>query len=284
MINPQPQSFAVTTAALGSHNSFTSRLAYSLISVLRRPTRASRSGLMFFVLCTVLGPTFVVAHERLEEMNQLDESEKLAGAEAACDRAIARLNETMDFQAVFDEMWVSDQSLKERFFEHDFEEDKNDIPYDPALARQAVIGTLNLMYLLFKYERDHERPAELQRMLTSLDKAHTRLRSHHESRAAALKNLEQYVREARGVNSFLRDRLMSKPRETPSDKTQTGEDLGHKDKAEVLHGYAQLGIGKQTPVYAIVRSAVGLRWIFIEENGSYRLIEIHWELGGMGYL
>jgi hypothetical protein len=270
-------------AQLGSHSQPLLRPWYSL---RRLPCRrgAGALGAMLLALGIVLNATFAAPVKGFVKMKQLDESGKLLQAEAACDRAIARLSETMDFQTIFDEMWVSDPELKERFFKHDLEEDKNDIPYDPTLAREAAIGTLNLIYMLFKYELDHpERPACLQRLLTSLDNVNTRLRSHHESRAAALKNLEQYVREARGVDRFLRERLMSEPRETAADKFQPADqDSRHKDKAEVLRGDTGLGLGEEIPVYSIVRE--GLRWDFIEERGAYRLVDIRWEIGGMGYL
>jgi hypothetical protein len=213
------------------------------------------------------------------------ESIKLCDAEAACDRALARLHATLDFQTLFDEMWVIDPKLRESFLKPCFENafKSTDVAYDPRMAEHVAVSTLNVVYLLCQYEMDDtERPRELQDLL---DASEPHSRSPHEPGGISVVEVNRSIHEANCAAEYLRQHL-------PPDhfSSATYRRLAEQDKSvskkkgftKVAHGSASLGIDKDTPVYVICRE--GFFWDFIEENGQYRLVNFGLALRSLGYL
>ena len=220
-----------------------------------------------------------------QRSSKQSESAKLGEAEAACDHALARLHATLDFQALFDEMWVTSPKLRESFLKPCFENafKSTDVPYDPKLAEQVAVSTLNVVYLLLQYEMcNTERPSELQDLLDA-SKPHSR--TPNEPGGISVEDVKRSIHEANRAADYLRQHLPPDHFSSATYKRSTEQDKAAGKKkgfTKVVHGSASLGIDKDIPVYVICRE--GFFWDFIEENGQYRLVNFRLALTSLGYL
>jgi hypothetical protein len=210
-----------------------------------------------------------------------NESSKLRQAEAACDRAVARLHETLDFQTVFDEMWVTDPALTDRSLGPCFDNvpaGSAGVPDDPELARRWCISSLTVLYLQSQLEMHGDELAskmESSSEMKELTDAMQRLSSSPKGSEGPIAQLKRSILETNRVADLLRRIL-------PPDHFKSGAyrraDEEDRSKAEqtgfpkILIGKDVLGLAEGTPVYEIYRD--GFRWCFIEESGQYRLVDL----------
>jgi hypothetical protein len=214
------------------------------------------------------------------------ESIRMSRAEAAGDQAIARLHQTLDLHTLFDEMWVTDPALRDGFLKGCSKALAPCAPYDPKLAEQLAVSTLNAFYLLLQYETDHQdRPDELQELLSLLDASESRGRLPQLSEAAAIAEAKRSIYEGNRAAEYLRRHMTAGHFSSPlynriaeQDKA-TGQRHGF---PKVLRQSGAPGMGEDMPVYVIYRDGFCLG--FVEENGQYRLVDFHFQIMGMGYL
>jgi hypothetical protein len=245
------------------------------------------SGLSLILLVAILG-TPLIGYAKMKHSNQEPEAEsaKLARAETASDRVIARLHGTLDLQTLFDGIWTTDPVLKDGFLKPSFEALAPHVLYERKLAEQLAVSTLNALYLLLQYETDHQdRPAELQELLNLLDASESRGRSPQMSGAAAIAEAKRAIYEGNRAAEYLRRHM------TPGHfSSELYNRIAEQDKAQgkrygfpkTLRGDRSLGIGEDTPIYVTYRDGFCLK--FVEEAGEYRLVDFHLQLMSMGYL
>jgi hypothetical protein len=209
------------------------------------------------------------------------ESSKLRQAEAACDRAVARLHETLDFQTVFDEMWVTGPALTERSLGPCFDNvpaGSAGVPAEPKLARQWCISSMTVLYLQSQLEMHGDELAseiESSGQMKELIDAMQRLSSSPKRSEDPIAQLKRSILETNRVAVLLRRIL-------PPNHFKSGayrrSDEEHRSNAKqtgspkTLIGKDVLGLAEGTPVYEIYRD--GFRWYFIEEKGQYRLVDL----------
>ncbi|HEY6332211.1 MAG TPA: hypothetical protein VI756_22980 [Blastocatellia bacterium] len=207
------------------------------------------------------------------------EAQALVKVQAECDRAVARLHETLDFRSVFNEIWVTDPVLKDRSLRDSYESMRTKARYDPSLVQDVSSGILTAIYLLFLYESNHtERPKELQDRLDDLDASLTRARSEDLSEEVATAELKHLIQVGNRTAEFLR-RLLAGESRTELYKRVAEQDAvfaGGHDLPKILHGKASLGLGEDTAIYEVYRE--GFYWDFVEEGGSYRLVDFRFQL------
>jgi len=230
----------------------------------------------------------VLGNAKLKDPTQQNatQSEKLAQAEAACDRVIARMHQALDLHAVIDEMWVTDPILQDRLLRKVFGGFETNAAYDPRLAEQVVTSSFTALYLLFQYEMDHkERPKELQERLDRLDAAQTRARSKARSSDLAIADLQESIDAANRASAFLISHLTPGHFDSALYKLSVQQDaaLGKRHGfPRVLDKDTSLGLDQGAPIYEVYRE--GFCWDFIEENGQFRLMNVRLQFMSLGYL
>jgi hypothetical protein len=257
-----------------------------MLRISRNASRCLAGALSMALLgCTLGAPIVGHAMTNHQTEDARAEAVKLIEAGAAADQAIARLHATLDIQPVFDEMWVTDPALRDRFLKRFVSEDAHiQAPEDHILGAQLAISLSNFTYLFYQYVLiGDEKPSEIEGCPPEPDLPR---RSAHQSEASVIAEANRSIYETNRYNDFMRQHLPSDLFGAITYKSAAAQDKADGEKAgfpRVVRGQSLLGLDEDTPVYVVHRDYI--LWDFVEENGQYRLVGLEFRnlfTGGFG--
>jgi TonB family protein len=211
------------------------------------------------------------------------EKERLRLAEEAADRFIQRWHETLDFRAVFDELYVSNPAQRRRnvylFISRAPNNDKvrQAKGLDEALVKDGFIAFWNMYYLGQEYvlSVQHQEPKD-GAVPTDIAEGEKNVRNMEVQDELTPDQIREFVVRANQLSSVYRKYLSRDVFESAAYQANYLEHSKHWNSARIEHGWREFKVNKENEVYNIRRGIFDL--YFIEEGGQLRVLTLGFEL------
>ena len=222
-----------------------------------------------------------------QQPNSFQEQKRIQLAEKAVDQFIQRWHDTLDFNTLFDEMYVSSAEQRQRntylFFElyrcmaslgftPGFQED-----VDELLIKRAFVAMQNALFLRHEYMlaftsldgSDSHPPVEIAKV----GEVFIQIELDGPQKGRLTKpQIEEFIRKADYISAVYRRLLSKGVFNSPHYKTNLSTLLKETHSTEILNGWSSFGIKKGTEIYEIGWGA--FKFYFINEQSILRLLTV----------